>query len=120
MGAFISYSISKYFLADLFNSWAYLANKKEQVKQIISKYQRDLVFYLIFLRLFPGSPNWAMNLSFPHLGITNFQFIITVFIGIAPWNFFSCSSGNIISSLANTNEIMGKEQYIQVRFKDLI
>ena len=78
------------------------------------KYQNDLVFYLIFLRLFPGSPNWLMNLSLPHLGVSSFKFVITVFIGIAPWNFFACSSGNLISKLAATNEIMGKEQYIQV------
>ena len=81
---------------------------------MIKENEDDLVFYLIFLRLFPGSPNWAMNLSFPHLGISNLKFIITVFIGIAPWNFFACSSGDIISSLASTKEIMGISQYLQV------
>lgn len=83
---------------------------------MIRENEDDLVFYLIFLRLFPGSPNWAMNLSFPHLGISNSKFIMTVFIGIAPWNFFACSSGDLISTLASTKEIMGLSQYLQVSF----
>jgi len=67
---------------------------------------------MIFLRIFPGSPNWLMNISFPHLNITTLKFAFTVFIGIAPWNFFSCSAGAILRQLTNTKEIMDSKKYL--------
>jgi uncharacterized membrane protein YdjX (TVP38/TMEM64 family) len=69
---------------------------------------------MIFLRLFPGSPNWLMNLTFPHVGVKPIYFVLSVFIGIAPWNFFSCSAGAILRQLTNTKEIMDSKKYIQV------
>jgi membrane protein DedA with SNARE-associated domain len=53
-----------------------------------------------------------MNLSFPHLNIPLLKFAFTVFIGIAPWNFFSCSAGAILRELTNTKEIMDTKKYL--------
>lgn len=53
-----------------------------------------------------------MNISFPHLNISPITFILSVFIGIAPWNFFSCSAGAILRTLTNTKEIMSTEKYM--------
>ncbi len=65
--------------------------------------QENQFLYLISLRLFPGSPNWMMNITFPHLGIKSTYFIASVFIGyyhifiknyfkigLSPWNFMTC------------------------------
>lgn len=70
---------------------------------------------MIFLRLFPGTPNWLMNLSFPHLNIDNFKFILSFMIGLAPWNFFSCSAGSILFELTDTKQIMDTRKYIFVK-----
>jgi uncharacterized membrane protein YdjX (TVP38/TMEM64 family) len=72
----------------------------------------NLIYYLIFLRLFPGSPNWLMNISFPHLNVSILEFAFSVFVGIAPWNFFSCSAGAILRDLTHTKEIMDTRKYI--------
>jgi len=101
-------------MEDLFNKWNYLCQKKEQIKEIMIQHQNDIVYYMIFLRLFPATPNALMNISLPHLGVKTIPFAISVFIGIAPWNFFACSAGNILSTLASTRSIMGKEEYFQV------
>lgn len=69
---------------------------------------------MIFLRVFPGTPNWLMNLSFPHLNIDGVRFIISVFIGLSPWNFFSCSAGSILIELTDTKQIMDTKKYIFV------
>ncbi len=71
-----------------------------------------MIFYIIFLRLFPGSPNWVMNITFPHLNISLFKFALSVFIGIAPWNFFACSAGAILRDLTNTKEILDTKKYL--------
>ena len=55
-----------------------------------------------------------MNLTFPHVNVSPLKFFISVFIGIAPWNFFSCSAGAILRELTDTKEIMNKEKYLLV------
>ena len=70
-----------------------------------------MIYFLIFLRVFPGTPNWLMNLSFPHLNIGNCTFIISVMIGLAPWNFFTCSAGSILFELTDTKQIMNPYKY---------
>ena len=57
-----------------------------------------------------------MNITFPHLDVNPFTFIASLFIGIAPWNFFSCSAGAILRELTTTNDIMSGEKYLLVRF----
>jgi len=71
---------------------------------------------MIFLRIFPGTPNWLMNLSFPHLNIENSKFLLSIFIGLAPWNFISCSAGSILFELTDTKQIMDTRKYIIVYY----
>lgn len=71
----------------------------------------DLLFYLIGLRLFPGSPNWIMNITFPHINVNKSMFCLTVFVGLIPWNFITCSAGAMLSKLTSTKEIMNYETY---------
>ena len=40
-----------------------------------------LFFFLLFLRLFPMSPNWFLNMTSPIIGIPLFQFFLSVLIG---------------------------------------
>ena len=40
-----------------------------------------LFFYLLFLRLFPMSPNWFMNMVAPIIGVPVHLFFLSVFIG---------------------------------------
>lgn len=75
---------------------------------------------MIFLRVFPGTPNWLMNLSFPHLNIESTKFVVSVFIGLAPWNFFSCSAGSILFQLTDTKQIMDTRKYLFVCLISLI
>ena len=82
----------------------------------MGEHKNNLIYYLIFLRIFPGSPNWLMNITFPHINVNPIIFILTVFIGIAPWNFFSCSAGAILRELTTTQEIMSGKKYFYVRF----
>lgn len=42
-----------------------------------------LFFFLLFLRLFPMTPNWFLNLSAPILNIPISQFFLSVLIGKA-------------------------------------
>uniref|UniRef100_T1KMR2 VTT domain-containing protein n=1 Tax=Tetranychus urticae TaxID=32264 RepID=T1KMR2_TETUR len=41
----------------------------------------SLIYYLLFLRLFPMTPNWFLNIASPIIGIPLHLFFISVFIG---------------------------------------
>lgn len=50
----------------------------------------SLFFFLLFLRLFPMTPNWFLNLSAPILNIPILQFFFSVLIGkVQEWKFES-------------------------------
>ena len=53
-----------------------------------------------------------MNISLPHLNVSILKFMLSVFIGIAPWNFLSCSAGAILRELTDTKEIITTKNYI--------
>ena len=75
---------------------------------------------MIFLRLFPGSPNWFMNISFPHLGISTQTFAASVFIGLLPWNYMTCSAGKMISDYSKGQKLINTNQYLVLVFMALI
>lgn len=47
----------------------------------VEENRHSLFFFLLFLRLFPMSPNWFLNLSAPILNIPIVQFFFSVLIG---------------------------------------
>lgn len=71
------------------------------MKQKVYENEENLFYYLIFLRIFPGSPNWLMNISFAHLDIPIHKFSLSIFIGLAPWNFITCNAGKSLQNFMN-------------------
>lgn len=47
----------------------------------VEENRNSLFFFLLFLRLFPMTPNWFLNLSAPILNIPIVQFFFSVLIG---------------------------------------
>lgn len=47
----------------------------------VAENKDSLFFYLLFLRLFPMSPNWFMNMVAPIIGVPVHLFFLSVFIG---------------------------------------
>ena len=71
----------------------------------------SLVMYLVIMRVFPGSPNWTMNLVFPHLGIEVAWMSFSIFVGLMPWNYISCAAGSKIATFKDKSDIMNWETY---------
>ena len=64
-----------------------------------------LPYFLLFLRIFPMSPNWAINVSCGVLGVPLSTFFVTILIGLMPYNFICVQTGAILSSLTNVRDI---------------
>jgi uncharacterized membrane protein YdjX (TVP38/TMEM64 family) len=60
---------------------------------------------MLSARVFPGSPNWAMNIVFPHLKMPVLPFILAILIGLLPWNFIVCRAGVSLSKLTSKNQV---------------
>ncbi len=74
----------------------------------------NMFFYLVSFRLVPMSPNWAMNVVFPHIGVPPLHFFFSLLLGLAPWNYIACSAGIILSNLVSRNEVMTFQNYLLV------
>lgn len=58
-------------------------NNLERFSWQVEENRSCLFFFLLFLRLFPMTPNWFLNLSAPILNIPVSQFFFSVLIGKA-------------------------------------
>ena len=74
----------------------------------------DLLVYLTIGRVFPGSPNWAMNLSFPHLGVPVIYMSLSIALGLAPWNYIACDAGSELSKYESKADIMNWGVYCKL------
>ncbi|KAF0687927.1 Aste57867_20419 [Aphanomyces stellatus] len=92
----------------------YLAARLAQMRTMIDAHRDDLTLYMIFLRIFPFSPNWFMNMSSPHVDIPLLQFAPSVAIGLTPYNFLSCKAGLILSALQSKSDIIDTATTIQL------
>jgi len=68
-----------------FRCYRYLksGNNLERLSWQVEENRSCLFFFLLFLRLFPMTPNWFLNLSAPILNIPVSQFFFSVLIGKA-------------------------------------
>ncbi len=64
-----------------------------------------LNYFLLFLRLFPMTPNWAINMSCGVLGVPVINFILTVLFGLMPYNFVCVQTGELLASVESLNDV---------------
>lgn len=79
VGATGCYLLSSVFGKQLVVS--YFPDKVALLQRKVEENRNGLFFFLLFLRLFPMTPNWFLNLSAPILNIPIVQFFFSVLIG---------------------------------------
>ncbi|XP_007642945.1 transmembrane protein 41A isoform X1 [Cricetulus griseus] len=78
VGATCCYLLSSVFGKQLVIS--YFPDKVALLQRKVEENRSSLFFFLLFLRLFPMTPNWFLNLSAPILNIPIVQFFFSVLI----------------------------------------
>lgn len=74
----------------------------------------SLFFFLLFLRLFPMSPNWFLNMASPILDVPVHMFFVSVFIGLMPYNFICVQTGSMLSEITSLDGIFTKETTLKL------
>ncbi|XP_049456271.1 transmembrane protein 41A-B-like [Epinephelus fuscoguttatus] len=80
----------------------------EKVALLQSKAEENrssLFFFLLFLRFFPMTPNWFLNITCPLLNIPLPIFFFSVFIGLIPYNFICVRTGSMLSEISSMDDI---------------
>ncbi|CAG5135023.1 unnamed protein product, partial [Candidula unifasciata] len=83
----------------------YFPDKIKLFQDKIANNKDSLFFFLLFLRLFPMSPNWMMNIVAPIVGIPIHLFFISVLIGLMPYNFVCVQTGSVLSQISSVGDI---------------
>lgn len=73
-----------------------------------------LFFFLLFLRFFPMTPNWFLNMSAPIVNIPIAFFFGSVFIGLLPYNFICVQTGVMLSELSSLDDLFSWERLLQL------
>lgn len=97
-----------YLLSKAFGKVLLLQYFPDKIQALQGKVQENLdglFFFLLFLRLFPMSPNWFLNMSSPILEVPITHFFFSVVIGLMPYNFICCQTGCILSQLTSLDEL---------------
>ncbi|XP_069568996.1 transmembrane protein 41A-B-like [Brachyistius frenatus] len=71
----------------------------------VEENRSSLFFFLLFLRFFPMTPNWFLNITCPVLNIPMPIFFSSVFIGLIPYNFICVRTGSILSEISSLDDI---------------
>uniref|UniRef100_A0A9L0ISC2 Transmembrane protein 41A n=1 Tax=Equus asinus TaxID=9793 RepID=A0A9L0ISC2_EQUAS len=103
VGATCCYLLSSIFGKQLVVS--YFPDKVALLQRKVEENRNSLFFFLLFLRLFPMTPNWFLNLSAPILNIPVVQFFFSVLIGLIPYNFICVQTGSILSTLTSLDAL---------------
>ncbi|KAL5006058.1 hypothetical protein ScPMuIL_017216 [Solemya velum] len=100
-----------FLLSQYFGKWLIIEYFPQKIQSIQEKVQNNmgsLFFYLLFVRLFPMSPNWFMNMVSPIINIPVHLFFPTVLIGLMPYNFVCVQTGSMLSQITSMDDILSK------------
>eukprot|EP00092_Neocalanus_flemingeri_P108464 GFUD01139299.1.p1 GENE.GFUD01139299.1~~GFUD01139299.1.p1 ORF type:complete len:246 (-),score=54.06 GFUD01139299.1:98-835(-) len=84
----------------------YFPVRVEKFRVRLEENRQELPFFLLFLRLFPMSPNWALNMASGVLGVPLHLFFLSVFFGLMPYNYLCVTSGVILSEIREVGDIL--------------
>ncbi|XP_016284945.2 transmembrane protein 41A isoform X2 [Monodelphis domestica] len=103
VGATCCYLLSRAFGKQLVIS--YFPDKVAMLQKKVEDNRNSLFFFLLFLRLFPMTPNWFLNFSSPILNIPIVQFFFSILIGLIPYNFICVQTGVILSTVTSLDDL---------------
>jgi len=104
VGASLCYSLARAVGKDV--AMDFFPERVERFRLRLEENRQELPFFLLFLRLFPMSPNWALNMASGVLGVPLPFFFFSVFFGLMPYNYLCVTSGVILSEIKTVGDIL--------------
>ncbi|XP_022198987.2 transmembrane protein 41A [Nilaparvata lugens] len=80
----------------------------------VDKDPNSLIYFLIFLRLFPMTPNWLINVLCPIIEVPLHLFFISVLFGLMPYNYLCVQAGGMLASLSSLDQVFSSRTLLQL------
>ncbi|KAI2668445.1 transmembrane 41A [Labeo rohita] len=88
--------------------------KVAMLQRKVEENRSSLFFFLLFLRFFPMTPNWFLNVTSPILNIPIPIFFFSILIGLIPYNFICVRTGAILSEIHSLDDIFSWGTILQL------
>ena len=96
-GACVCYSLSSLLARPVLERC--LAGRIADLRTRLDPHRDSLFSFLLFLRLSPVTPNWALNVCAPILGVPLPTFAGATLLGLLPANFFHVTAGAALAEM---------------------
>ncbi|KAL4217226.1 Transmembrane protein 41A [Mactra antiquata] len=106
-GASCCFLLSKYFGKDFL--MRYFPDKIQFMQKKVTDNSDSLFFFLLFLRFFPMSPNWFLNMASPIIDVPIHLFFVSVLIGLMPYNFICVQTGSVLTEISSLDDVFTRE-----------
>ncbi|GEM12722.1 SNARE associated Golgi protein, partial [Rhodotorula toruloides] len=90
--------------AVLANSQVWQA-RVEAWQERVRGHEKNLVSYLIVLRIAPLPPHWMLNLAAPHVGVSVWKFWLSTFLGVAGVSYIHTQIGTTLDQMAGSDDL---------------
>ncbi|KAI7790557.1 hypothetical protein IRJ41_008751 [Triplophysa rosa] len=88
--------------------------KVAMLQKKVEEHRNSLFFFLLFLRFFPMTPNWFLNITSPILNIPIPIFFFSILIGLIPYNLVCVRTGAILSEIHSLDDIFSLATLLQL------
>ncbi|CAI4227639.1 unnamed protein product [Auanema sp. JU1783] len=84
------------------------------IKGKIVANRRHVILFLLSARIFPFTPHWLLNISFPFVGIPIYLHFFTMILGMLPYHFICVRAGRILSEIKSVSDIFNAATLAQL------
>lgn len=107
IGSTLAFLAARYLFAD-----AARRRMGPRIRKLARGFDENAFSYLLFLRLVPLFPFWAVNLVPAFTPVKPRTFVAATFIGIIPGSFVFCNLGRRLATLENGRDLFDRETLV--------
>ncbi|KAI3634709.1 hypothetical protein MIR68_007090 [Amoeboaphelidium protococcarum] len=122
VGSTLSYMLSWLFLSEIIERISFLKRQVSKFKSQVetARKNNDLLTYMLFIRMFPFTPNWLVNIASPHVDVPVWPFFISMLIGTSPYSFITTGSGKMLNEIESLNDIFQPKHLVTIALMALV
>ncbi len=85
-----------------------------EFKSRLRENEDGLTYFLLALRLFPATPNWAINVGCGVLRVPLLKFFPTVVVGLMPYNYLCVQAGVVLATVESMSDVFSWAVMLQM------
>ncbi|BGP34328.1 hypothetical protein JCM10296v2_006143 [Rhodotorula toruloides] len=104
-GALLCYLLSALLGPSVLANSSIWQARVEAWQERVRGHEKNLLSYLIVLRIAPLPPHWMLNLAAPHVGVSVWKFWWSTFLGVAGVSYIHTQIGTTLDQMAGSDDL---------------